>query len=261
MIRLLISLALNGSPPLAALPSEPTTIMVLGTFHMANPGHDMHNQKVDDVLAAPRQKELAALADALAKFRPTQIAVEWPADLTRERYAQFLGGTLPPSRNEVVQVGFRLAQRVGLKEVHGIDADGEFPYEPVQEYAKAHGSEGLLDKLNADIEERVKAQSAALARDGVVGEFKFLNDPVRIAHDNDFYRSILRVGAGEKQPGAELLTAWYGRNFRICAQLVQLSTPGDHVIVLFGSGHAFLLRQCVQEMPGFRLAEPNSYLP
>lgn len=31
--------------------------------------------------------------------------------------------------------------------------------------------------------------------------------------------------------------------------------------VLYGSGHAFLLRQCVSEMPGYRLVEANDYLP
>ena len=32
-------------------------------------------------------------------------------------------------------------------------------------------------------------------------------------------------------------------------------------MVFYGSGHAFLLRQCVSETPGFRLVEPNDYLP
>jgi len=31
--------------------------------------------------------------------------------------------------------------------------------------------------------------------------------------------------------------------------------------VFYGSGHAFLLRQCIQETPGFVLVEPNDYLP
>jgi len=101
----------------------------------------------------------------------------------------------------------------------------------------------------------------ALAEKGIAGELRFLNDPVRLAHDNDFYRVLLHVGAGAEQPGAELLTAWYSRNFQICARLLQLSAPGDRVVVLFGWGHSFLLRQCVQETPGLRLAEPNDYLP
>ena len=30
---------------------------------------------------------------------------------------------------------------------------------------------------------------------------------------------------------------------------------------LESSGHAFLLRRCVQDMPGYKLVEPNDYLP
>jgi hypothetical protein len=30
---------------------------------------------------------------------------------------------------------------------------------------------------------------------------------------------------------------------------------------VYGSGHAYLLRQCVREMPGFKLIEANDYLP
>jgi hypothetical protein len=33
------------------------------------------------------------------------------------------------------------------------------------------------------------------------------------------------------------------------------------VVVMFGAGHAFLLRQCVAEMPGWKLVEPNDFLP
>src|SRR5215468_4100476 len=51
-------------------------VMVLGAFHMANPGHDIFNLKVDDVLAEKRQKEIAETVAALAKFRPTKIAIE-----------------------------------------------------------------------------------------------------------------------------------------------------------------------------------------
>ena len=54
-----------------------------------------------------------------------------------------------------------------------------------------------------------------------------------------FYRNLLRVGGGAEQPGADLLAAWYRRNFHICANLVQLAQPGDRVVVFYGSGHAF----------------------
>src|SRR2546430_10594689 len=127
-------------------------VMIVGVFHMSNPGHDIHNLKADDVLAPGRQAEIEAVTAALAKFRPTKVAAEWPADLVAERYPKYLAGTLPPSRNEVVQLGFRLAKTAGLKTADGIDVDGDFPYRELDEWAKAHGKSALLESQGAAIE-------------------------------------------------------------------------------------------------------------
>src|SRR5580692_7164573 len=115
-----------------AASQAPVQVMIVGTFHMANPGHDMHNLHADDVLAPGRQTELAAIATALDRFHPTKVAVEWPKGGVEEQYPQYLAGTLPPSRNEVVQLCFRLAKLARAQGAYGIDADGDFPYEPVQ---------------------------------------------------------------------------------------------------------------------------------
>ena len=95
---------------------------------------------------------------------------------------------------------------------------------------------------------------------GVAPALRFLNDPARIKDSNAFYRSLLRVGAAGDQPGADLVAAWYHRNFLICANLLQLAKPADRIVLLFGAVHAFLLRQCVMETPGLKLIEPNDYL-
>src|SRR5580698_10721136 len=51
-------------------------ILVLGTYHMANPGRDVYNMQADDVLSPKRQQEIAELLEVLKKFRPTKIAIE-----------------------------------------------------------------------------------------------------------------------------------------------------------------------------------------
>jgi len=247
--------------PVTAQAADPVSVMIVGDFHMSNPGHDMHNMQVDDVLAPKRQAEIAAVTDALAKFKPSLVAVEWPSDLTDQRYDAYLKGTLAPSHNEVVQLGFRLAKTAGLISVAGIDVDGDFPYEPVMKYAAAHGMNDLLDHANAEIETAVRNEDEKLKTGTVGGLLRFLNDPALIAHGNNFYRTMLTVGGGSEQPGAELLTQWYKRNFLICANLMQRAKPGDHVVVFYGSGHSFLLRQCVSEAPNYRLVEANDYLP
>jgi hypothetical protein len=247
--------------PMAAQAAEPVSVMIVGVFHMSNPGRDLHDMHADDMLSPKRQSEIGAITDAFRKFHPTVIATEWPADVVIKRYGQYLAGTLAPSRNEVVQLGFRLAKAAGLKSVAGIDVDGDFPYETVDTYAKAHGMEKILAAANADVATFVDQQNALLANGTVAGVLRYMNDPAEITRGQDFYRTTLLIGGGTEQPGAELLTAWYSRNFKICANLVQLAKPGDHVVVFYGAGHAFLLRQCVSEMPGYKLIETNDYLP
>jgi hypothetical protein len=256
-------LILSASGDAADHPTPPPTVevMIVGAFHMSNPGRDLHNLKADDMLEPKRQTEISAITEALARFKPTKVGVEWPEDVVAERYKQYLDGTLPPSRNEVVQLGFRLAKAAGSEGVYSLDADGDFPYERLKNFADARGFGPLLEQQNAIVQKEVDEQARLLSEKGVSPALRFLNDPTRIKDSNGFYRAFLRVGAGGDQPGADLVASWYHRNFLICANLIQIAKPGDRIVVFFGAGHAFLLRQCVTETPGLKLVEPNDYLP
>ena len=123
--------------------------MLLGTYHMDNPGLDEVNVDADDVLADDRQAQLEALAERLTEWNPDRIAVERPYDnveAVNSLYESYRTGeyaydreeTFPaphPMRNddesecrsEVVQVGFRLADRLNHSHVVPID---EHPEEP-----------------------------------------------------------------------------------------------------------------------------------
>jgi len=244
-----------------------TEVMILGTYHMSNPGKDIHNLKADDVLVEKRQRELADVAAGLAKFKPTKVVVEQPVDngapAKLPRYHDYLDGKMADSRNEVAQVGYRLGKQMKLAEVWGIDVEGDFPFEAVQKFAE-DGHPQLakqLASLGADVETMLKGLEDTLKSGTVSQGLRYLNDPKRIVEGNSFYSMLLLYGAGNEQPGATLLTAWEGRNNQICARLMQLAQPDDRIVVLYGSGHAFLLRRCVQDMPGFKLVEANDYLP
>ena len=126
---------------------------------------------------------------------------------------------------------------------------------------EAHGQTPLLDRLGARIVAAGGETMALMKNHGLIAAIRNVNEPAHIAADHDFYRQMLRLGSVTEQPGVELLTAWYHRNFLICANLIQTSRPGDHIVVFYGAGHAFLLRQCVSETPGFQLVDANAYLP
>lgn len=152
-------IAVGDATAQAASRPAPTKVMIVGTFHLDNPGRDVFNVQVDDVLSERRQAELAGIATALARFAPTEVMVEWPEALTDERYASFRAGKLPPSRNEVVQLGFRLAALRELERVRGIDVEGDFPFEPVKAYASSHGMAPRLEAALAGAGQEVQELS------------------------------------------------------------------------------------------------------
>ena len=260
MLRSLIVLCLSIVAAFAHA-AEPARVMIIGTYHFSNPNKDLHDVKAVDMTTPKRQSELQAISDALAKFKPTLVAVEWPAELADTRYAQYLKGTLPASKNEVVQLGFRLAKQQGLEKVHGIDVDGDFPFEAVQKWAKLNGRAKELDAL---LEESGKAvaRTDAIQQTHTIGSvLRDMNRPETIAEGHAFYAQMLRYGKGEEQPGVALDTAWAQRNYKICANLLQALKPGDHVVMIYGAGHAYLLRRCVSETPGVQLVDANDFLP
>ena len=257
----LAALAVFVAAPVHAAPAKPVEVMVVGVFHMSNPGQDIANMESPDPTTPRRQAEIARVIEGLNRFHPTAIATEWDAATVAERYPKYLAGTLPVSKNEVVQLGFRLGQVSGARTVYGADMDGDFPFEAVAAYATSHGMQAWLDGAMATVQAEVKAAGERLGKGTIGAELRFMNQPSRIALGNSFYSRALRVGGGAEQPGAEMVAAWSARNYRICARIIQESKPGDRVVVFFGAGHAYLLRRCFAETQGFVLVEPNAYLP
>src|SRR5215203_3626445 len=81
------------------------------------------NLQADDVRSPKRQRELEELTEKLARFQPSKIAIEAPYrnDTWPERYKKYLANDYVLGRNEIEQVGFRLARRVGLPTLHPVD--------------------------------------------------------------------------------------------------------------------------------------------
>src|ERR1044072_4097792 len=82
---------------LPAVAASPVEVMIVGTFHMDNPGQDLHHLKVDDVLADKRQRELADVATGLMRFKPNVVMLESQrrdaGAATLPRYREYLAGT------------------------------------------------------------------------------------------------------------------------------------------------------------------------
>ena len=277
-------LALLASPAAAQAASSPITpvqraeqcpadrspIMILGTYHMANPGLDAVNVEADDVLSARRQRELAELSERLARFRPTKILLEAPysdRDRYQERYRRYLAGSYQLSRNEIDQIGFRLARRLGMTSVHPID----FPmfmsgpsYDELDFGARraAPSATPPATPPPARPPEVVEAERR-LRESSVADHLAWMNRAEQWRPGHLGYMELF-----EPEPGniaiyarTDNLTNWYKRNFRMWANIVRvMERPRDRGLVIVGSGHLGILRQLAQDMPGYCLVEPQAYL-
>ena len=58
--------ACTSAPAPAPADSSTIEVMILGSFHMGNPGADLNNAKVDPVTTPEKQAQLQQVADALA---------------------------------------------------------------------------------------------------------------------------------------------------------------------------------------------------
>jgi hypothetical protein len=230
-------------------------VLVLGVYHMANPGRDVFNMKADDVLAPKRQAEIAQLIEVLKKFQPTRIAIE--ADMygkRRQEYSNYLEGKHTLSSNENDQIGYRLAKELGHKAIYPVDADGEFPYQRFMNYAKASGHSKDLEALTNEIGGMVKAQGEYLASHTVLETLLYMNADSKVAQDVGFYYRQAHFGEPGDWAGADLVSDWFRRNMRIYSNIVQLvDSPNERVLVIYGAGHLGWLRHNFASDPSFRL--------
>ena len=238
-------------------------VLVLGVYHMANPGHDIFNTQADDVLAPRRQQEIAELAAVLKKFKPTKIAVESDAQgKLSERYTKYLAGQYVLTANEIDQIGLRLAKAMGHDTVYAVDADGDFPFPRLVKYAKATGQSAQLDSLMGEVGRMVKAQDEYLKTHSVLQTLLYMNSDARVAQDLGFYYLEARYGEPYDYAGPDLLAEWFRRNVRIYNNVMKLvATPEDRVLVIFGAGHLGWLRQDFAANPTLRLRKLEDFVP
>ncbi len=223
-------------------------ILVLGTYHMSNPGDDMYNMQPDDVLSPKRQREIAQLIEVLKRFHPTKIAIE--ADIGSQRvekeYSNYLAGNYALSRNEIDQIGYRLAKELGHHAIYPVDEEGDFPMQRVVNYAKANGRAEKLDGITAGWGTMVKEEDEFLRAHTVLEMLEYMNSDPRVAKDVALYYAIAPYGDPSDYAGPDLLAAWYQRNIRIYSNIAKLvESPSDRILVIYGAGHLGWLRQDV----------------
>lgn len=265
-LALAVAMPTLARQPSAEGPAQPAAraeVLVLGVYHMANPGRDVFNMRADDVLAPKRQAEIAQLIEVLKGFRPTKVAVErdaWDDRIPRD-YAGYVAGKHELTRNEIEQVGFRLAKELGQEAVYPVDADGEFPYPRLVNYGKASGRSKELEAIMGGFGAETKAQGEYLSSHTVLETLLYMNADEKVAREVGLYYRLAHLGEPGDWAGADLVADWFRRNMRIYSNVTRLAdSPNERVLVIFGAGHLGWLRHAVSSDPALRLRKLAEFL-
>jgi len=253
--------------PLACGPNE-VLVMLLGTYHFEGSTRDAVSGAPQDVRTPVRQGELEDLVTRLARWSPDQVAVEWPfdfADSTTARYKRYIEtGGASTSQNEVVQIGFRLARRLGHPDVYPIDHQMSLGNDSLEALLARRPvfqrrADSVLTALRAD----AKADEQTNAGLPIVERLRRANEAAALHAGNSgsMFGSWLVAGEGTNRGGPQLLARWYERNFYMAHNLTRVLRPETRrVLVLVGSGHVPPLRNILDESPQFCPVSPLPFL-
>jgi hypothetical protein len=261
-VMVILTTLSNADARPGAQEKKKAQVMILGVYHMDNPNQDYVKTNVDDHLSQKRQEQIAEVAALLAKFKPTKIvleAVEGPTAIHRN-YESYLKGEYALKADERDQLGLRLARQLGHKRLYAADHKLDMDFGGVIEAAQRGGNRaflGFFQGVMGEIQAFEKRKAAMTVRE-ILAE---MNSPESNAKAHDLYLQMARVRDGDKFTGADVLAGWYQRNFRIFSNLAPvIESPEDRVLVIFGAGHAPILRELIGSSPDLQLVEPNDYL-
>ncbi len=251
------------------------TIMILGTYHMDNPGADAVNFESDDVLAPKMQRELQQLVKQLAQFNPDKIAVEADTSLDAEvnaQYQDYLNEVYKPGRSEGDQVSFPLAKEMQHPKIYCVDYFGRSDKEKIVDvdaFAKTHNQCRLLEKADTRLQSIVQKPLATLIElqktGSVIDMLHFLNqkETIRVIHEINMLPqfTLAQIGVADQYVGLDWLLGWYERNLKIFVNLTRITeSANDRILLIIGAGHAFLVQQFLEDSGDYIVENTLKYL-
>lgn len=237
-------------------------VMILGTFHFANPGLDYTKAERDSILSLKRQKEVRELIDKVKAFKPTKIAIEIPYGTTQinDTYNLFLQNKFELKESETYQVAFRLAKELNHKQLYPIDWKKDMDFDAVLKSATANGQQKFLERFQKAMGFVTQMQVEA-NKYTVLEQLRTMNDVEALERLHSLYLLLAEAGKGSDYTGADVVAGWYERNLKIAMNVVRTAeSPDDRILVLIGAGHVKLLREFLQESPSVEVVEVSGYL-
>ncbi|RZL47438.1 MAG: hypothetical protein EOP00_11945, partial [Pedobacter sp.] len=245
-------------------------VILLGTFHYGETS-DKNKTTFNDLFTPKRQAELDKMVNDLAAVQPTKIFIESvPTNQARlnHEYELYQNNKLTDTnilRNEIQQIGFRLAKIAKLPTPIAVDYKQELPYDAMNKFEKGIGADTTIKWPPffdipypfTDTTKRISLKRMNLSQYyiGLNSEYQ------RKRSQFDYLHYAMSYGYKDNYVGADYTTAWYSRNLKIYTNVLRELKPTDTcIVIIFGASHTNLLRQFFNDHPSFEIVELDKIL-
>lgn len=236
--------------------------LIIGTFHYNNPGADVAKTKNFDIMGSAAQDQLEEISEKIKDFAPDRVFVEWPYDEQSEldslyqlyledRY--FSNDSLSNFylKNEIFQLAFRTAKKIGLPKVTAIDYNNtEFPFDSVmtvvatqkQKILEKEFSEGI-QQFTQVFDEKIESGSSLLELT------YYLNTEEMRQLSNRFHtQTPLLVGDQTNFIGPYLAAEWHKRNLYMWSLAQKATQKNDQrIVLLLGASHIATIKDFIDQ--------------
>lgn len=237
-------------------------ITLLGSHHFHTPGNDEHTMDLDDPLSPERQREFVALRERLEDRLFDHVAVEIPAgrqEPLNEQYTAIQNTSAfddeseypdgpAPIRSETVQIGFRVADALGLNSVHAVDSRPELP-DIDANWAIEEDPDSVPYPL-LDAEELVKSKQEIIRNSTYLDALREQNQVSQLRqHQTLNIAAALSSSDGDGYTSSTQIGYWYERNARIFENLARITAPNEETLFVVGASHVIPIKQLAQAAP------------
>jgi len=244
-------------------PSDKIKVLNFATFHM---GETADANKVDfDETSKTNQKNAQKIALMIAKFKPTIICVEVPAEeqealnLEFEKYRS--AGKPSAYKGEIGLIAFEVAKSCNIKKLYGIDYELAYNYNIFKEIENKIDPNTIqtfytnpfkyFPSLQVDESKLTFFERMKIGNSPAFLDFLILTNADLLTH----------VGSDTGYEGADEAAKFYKRNLRIYANLNRIpATKADRIFIISGGSHTAFLREFMSRSPKYEMVNTMDYL-
>lgn len=241
-------------------------VLLFGTFHFANfnpkNNSDVVQVNISDVLSENNQKEIEKITNAIIKFNPDKIFIEYPVSKQRRLdsiYTNFSTSDYSQeNRNEKIQIGFRLGKMLKHKKLFAMDYRTSFPYDSLVNQMKNAEQFDLLKKDSLDLARIEKNENKLFSSKKPLTDILYYhNDESYRKSDINWYLSVANQGGNKDNfVGSYLASEWYRRNLYMYSIIQKTVEKNDEkIMILAGASHIGMFKDFIDKNPEWKTTE------